>query len=748
MSFLPTQVRMHNGAPAMFVDEAPIHGLTATSVAFDDPEVVRGFVDGGTEIMMIWIEIALKCWRGPNQYDWSYAEEKLAFFEKHGGDTKWLIRVRLGLVAPWWGAANPGEVHQVQDSLAVAVIHSPIWLRDVSQVVSDFVKWLENSRWAHRIIGFMLNAGATEEWLPFDCEAMFRGEYHPVITREFRAWLQREYQTDVNLQNAWQDPTAKWHDQNAPQEFHLPTFENAQAPTGQLRRGSHIWGPFTLRDPSRERPAIDYYRFLNDTLSDAFISICRTAKEAASVPILCGGFHGYLWWESGVYSYIQEYGHARVQKLNESPWVDFVSDITSYDGRFPGGPSGYLGLPACHHLHGKLHYTEVDLTTCLNMNAAQIAAWDASDKNVAPGSAEPILPDADWKWNLGHCGRDVDEQIAVLQREAAHNIITSTPYWWFDIKARSFLSPELTASTKQLSQIGRDSMSWNRRSVAEIAFVCSEETPFYQSAMNGSLLRFELESAHKLLLDGCTQEWGLAGVPFDCYELGDLNHPDFPGDQIKTLIFVNCAHVSPREAEGIRRWQNGGRTHVWTFAAACVDETHFNASMGESIIGMRLGCQMKRRNIHLLVDESSHELTRGGSSLNFGTEGAVGPVFFVDDARAQPLGQLRDGGEVGFAVREHPNWRSVYLSMLNFGPQLLRNLARFSGAHVWCESDDVLYANASLLCLHTASAGQKRVQLPAFARVTDLISGEDFGFVDNLKIEMSAYRTRIFRTEF
>lgn len=753
-SFLPTQVRSHNGAPAIFVDEKPIHGMTATSVSFKEGEVVEGFVEGGVEILMIWIEAGLKCWNGPNQYDWSYAEEKLRHFEKHGGDTKWIIRVRLGLLDGWFAREFPDEVHSVHDEgrMAVSVIHSPIWLENVSQLVSDFVSWLETTRWAPRIIGFMLNAGATEEWLPFDTEAMFRGEYHPVIVREFRRWLEQEYQTEAALQEAWNDPTAHWHNQNAPKDFQLPTFENAGPPRGQLRRGSHIWGPFTLRDPARERPAIDYYRYLNHTLAGSLISLCQTAKSAASVPILCGGFHSYLWWESGVYSYIQEYGHALIQKLNESPDVDFVSDITSYDGRFPGGPSGYLGLAACQNLHNTLHYTEVDLTTCLNMSPQQRAAWDNSDKSVAPGSAEPILSDADWKWNLGHCGRDLDEQIAIMQREVGHNLITSSPYWWFDIKQRSFLNPELTEAMNKLSQIGADSMNWNRGSLAEVAFVCSEETPMFQSAMNGSLLRFELESAHPLLLDGCTQKWGLAGVPFDCYELHDLAHPDFPGDQYKLLIFVNCARVSDQAARGIERWKKDDKVHLWTFAAACLDDEHFQADLGADLIGMRLGCQMKRRNIHVEVWGSDAQLRRGGQSLNFGIEGSVGPVFYVedveDDDNIEVLGRLRDGGEIGFALRQHDGWRSIYLSMLNFGPQLLRNLARFAGAHVWCDSDDVIYANRSMLCFHAATSGDKTIRLPRAARVTDLISGEIWEQTEVTEFALPAYRTRLFRTEY
>ena len=101
MPLAHSAVRKRNGVPTIFVDDQPSHGMTATSCAFGEPEVVRGFVEGGVEILMIWIEAGIHCWNGEGKYDWSYAEEKLEFFEQHGGDTKWIVRVRLGRLASW-----------------------------------------------------------------------------------------------------------------------------------------------------------------------------------------------------------------------------------------------------------------------------------------------------------------------------------------------------------------------------------------------------------------------------------------------------------------------------------------------------------------------------------------------------------------------------------------------------------------------------------------------------------------------
>lgn len=736
MKFCSTVVEKRGGVPTIVAAGEALHGHSATSVAFRDADVVRDFAASGVEIFLIWIEIGIKCWRSEGQYDWSYAEERLRFFEEHSGDSKWIIRIRLGLVAEWFGQTYPDEVHSMRPDLSVCVIHSSVWRNRIETLLRDFTAWVQTTQWAGRIIGFMLNAGATEEWLPFDTEAMFTGTYHPVMAREFRGWLRETYNDDAGLRAAWRDESAN--------------LENAAPPTGMMRKGSHIWGLWTLRDPLLERPAIDYYRFLNERLADTLIGFCRVVKETATEPVLCGGFHSYLWWETGVYSYIQEYGHGLIQKVSASPYVDFASDITSYDGRYPGGPSGYLGLPASLNLHNTLHYTEVDLHTVKNLTPEQRAAWDAADKSQIPlRSAEPALPDREWKWPLGMCGRDEAEQSAVLQREAAHNIITGTPYWWFDIKGHDYQPPSIQDTLRQMTEIGKQAVGRDRTSRAEIAFICSEETPMYQSAMNGSLLRFEMEGVHDLLLDGCTRRWGLAGIPFDTYELNDLEHEDFP--DYKALIFVNCAHVSERSAAAIRRQQKSGRTQVWTYASACIADDGFDAARGEELIGLRLGCRRERQNMHVMFDGSGHDLTSFDCTLlrgarNFGTEGSVGPVFFANDPAARVLGTLRDGGEAACAVREHGSgaaaWRSVYFAMLNFGPEVLRNLAKAIGAHVWCETDDVVYANASLLCFHASSGGAKTIHLPPGVRATDAFSGGD-STEGPIHFDTEAYRTRL-----
>jgi len=665
--FARSEVRQHNGAATLFVEGEPVLGMAAAVGPADDAAAVMQAAACGADILAVTIQAATECWVGDGRYDWAHAEERLAAVEQHGGKTRWLICLPLGLVGSWFARAYPSEVHNASataasqgnpqspvhnpHSPAVANIVSPLWCEKACDLVRDFVAWLATTPWAPRIIGFALETGHPVGWQIWDARDTARGTYHEVYTREFRRWLRRNYTSEAGLRAAWGQPDA--------------TFDAAACPSGDARRLSHARGPFSLRDPAAERPAIDYYRFLNSTVADHLAALCRAAKQAAGNRIVCGGFHRDPWRQTGVYSTIQEGGGAFVHRLADSQWVDFLAVPADEEGETP--PADSLAEGARHIVGGT-------------------AIWTVAQSQLA-ADPEPL---------------------------------------------------------RKLAEIGTRALELDRRSASQVALVWSDLTPLFQAAMSDDLLRYELACHQPLLLDAAARAWRRAGVPYDICELADLARPDFPGDQYRLLVFVNCARVPGEAAEGIRRWQRDGRVLCWTYAAAVLDDERLDPALGADLRGIRVGWKRERRQIRVLIHDSGYALTQGGDALNFGTESSVGPVFFADDAEACVFGRLRDGGEPAFALRHHAGWRSIFLALPNFGPQLLRNLAAFAGAHVWCESGDALHASRSLVCLHATSDGDKLIRLPQPAVVTDLSTGQRSSEpTDAIRLAMPAGATRL-----
>lgn len=75
------------------------------------------------------------------------------------------------------------------------------------------------------------------------------------------------------------------------------------------------------------------------------------------------------------------------------------------------------------------------------------------------------------------------------------------------------------------------------------------------------------------------------------------------------------------------------------------------------------------------------------------------------------------------AVRSFPNWTSIFVAAPNLPATLLRNIARFAGAHIYSNEGDVIYATREMLGVHTVSGGPRRFQLPrAAVEVVDLFA--------------------------
>ena len=94
------------------------------------------------------------------------------------------------------------------------------------------------------------------------------------------------------------------------------------------------------------------------------------------------------------------------------------------------------------------------------------------------------------------------------------------------------------------------------------------------------------------------------------------------------------------------------------------------------------------------------------------------------------------------------DYASVFTAAVQLPADLWRNLARYAGAHVYTETNDVIMADRSIVALHSLQSGQKRIALPGKFRVRDVITGKQVAKgVSAFTFEMKAPETRIFLLE-
>jgi hypothetical protein len=93
----------------------------------------------------------------------------------------------------------------------------------------------------------------------------------------------------------------------------------------------------------------------------------------------------------------------------------------------------------------------------------------------------------------------------------------------------------------------------------------------------------------------------------------------------------------------------------------------------------------------------------------------------------------------------HNNSTSHFYDSRTFDVTRIRDLARQAGVHVFVDDDheDVLYANESLIVLHSGSSGRRTLRLPQKCDVTDLVSGKTWHAADRVALEVAEFETRL-----
>ncbi len=84
------------------------------------------------------------------------------------------------------------------------------------------------------------------------------------------------------------------------------------------------------------------------------------------------------------------------------------------------------------------------------------------------------------------------------------------------------------------------------------------------------------------------------------------------------------------------------------------------------------------------------------------------------------------------------------LEKWEFSPAELRDFARSAGVHIFCDSDDVICFGNSLLSIHTASAGEKKIRLPKAATIKNVCSNKAPFRADEITVKMKKHQTLIF----
>jgi hypothetical protein len=591
-----------------------------------------------------------------------------------------LVVVRIHTNAPfWWNEAHPEEWvgfadgpvdHQRSDDEwsheAGDLERSPrpsmasrVWRQEAGDRLTEFLTRLQATPEAQCVIGFHVASGIFGEW------HYWGGVEHepdtgPTMTAEFRRWLEAKYGSDAALAAAWRDPRA--------------TLASAEVPDMAARTATTLGG---FRSPADQRPLFDYTECQMDTVVDAMEGFCQIVRRTWPTPTLVGVFYGYFHMMFCRHAVL---GHLRVERVLDSPWIDYYSAPQSYWGgsRDVGGSGLSRGVVDAATRAGKLWLDEVD--------HGQLKKGVDDPEYLAITRRSTVAPllrgQGHWLYDFGIGGPPMGHEAGG---------------WWGGPKALAYVREEVAAFQAAIDA--------PRESVADVLVLWD-----YDSAMlprNGwsSLVYGQLDSAAEDILR--------AGAAVEEHYLFELEHLDV--SRYRAVVFGNTHLITPSQLDLIRRKLAGeGRWLIFSGYPGLCDGKGLDPQRIADVTG-----------IGVRVRESD-----GSVALRWHDEGfraefkELLPAIVVDDVGATPLATDEADGATIAARKELAGYCSVLCTEPITGPAVFRSLFRQAGCHLYCEDGyEPVWADSRHVLLHTATGGERKVRLRNGAVVSVQLPG-------------------------
>ncbi|MCX7405328.1 MAG: hypothetical protein NT089_06355 [Planctomycetia bacterium] len=698
------QVRPHKGRTSIFVDEQPIPGMSF--YGFGNEKVTNDVADTGVPIFFC---AGGPFWNGPGDYDFTAFDNRVKLIDGKVKDVWLLCRLNMLSTPLWWSERNPDEITRYAHAPDVpgefrpewrnprqASMASQKWIADAGDMLHALVKHVENGPYAQRMLGYMLNSGGSEEWVYWGAQFGYIPDYSPPALTYFRNWLTHKYG-----KQAW--------------------IESVQIPSEAARRRGL---PGMLRDPAQDHLAIDYELCLSAIVADNLLAWCSVVKQATGRKRLAGSFCSYLMWQTGLVNALSTNGHLALRRLMDSPDIDYLTGITSYDNRGAGGPGSFILPVESVQRAGKLYYGESDIRTHVLGAPHSSARYSSTGLLTVPA-------------------KDAAESVDILRREFSHHVIHGAAWWYFDMTGGWFDSPEILAELKKQAVIARQAVDWDMTSVADAVGIVSGVSP----ARHPLQRMHDINNYPKLLdlqCDRATKELYRSGVLLDWLMTDDLDPQAM--EHYKALFFYNATWLTQKQRDAVEALKQKGRALIFVGYPGLSTDRKLDVDAASRLVGMKFKLDFSRACAEITprnYDDPALREVKG--KLLLGAGAVVGPRLVPDDPDAVVLAYWPDG-QPAAAVKRHKEFTSYYYAISPNDPDLFRTMCRDAGCTVYSTNNDILFGNRSLLAVHFSDCIQP-IRLPKAKKVTNLFTGEVVLESGTLLVPKGDGATHLYRLE-
>lgn len=715
------EIRVQNGKPVIVVNGEPIPFVAYSPVAGRRPAVFRRqtarFFAHAPDVFLLtppegklppeepWEWAPSLFWRGDTITGepllppaWDFDADVQHILEGH--PNAWLLLRSSPDEPRSWRKLHPDElfVNDLGERLECPSLASDLFTEMRGQATRAWIGWYERRPWAHRIIGYWNGDRVEGSHQPLIEGWLF--DHSPVMLAKWRAFLREKYKTVEALRAAHGVPDADFETYDTPRDRNrgpVPLVERLPFWPSEAAVRDYLELSRDLYHARLRRLAADT---ATATLGRKRILVYDCLKQWMQGWSNWGFFDAKTSWPWAFPDVLAGSGHISVAPLLTMPGFDGLITPHDYQARGIGGVYENEGITDSLILRGRLFLSEMDTRT-----------WTGRD---------PIFP-----------ARDLQEFKAITWRNLATAWSRGFLIYWMDVYEDWFADPAMheTVIAPQTRAI-RQALHWEHATEPGIAVILDDSAAL-DADPRGNYL-------NEAVLWEVRQGLARCGVPHRIYLPDDLALPNFPEHRL--FWFPNLFRVDARKRALLEKVVlRNGHVAVWGPATGISDGARASAEAAAAITGLQMELLEVNLPRRVLISNFAHPITRNlPAGLHYGSALSYGPVLVpLDGDRLGEAwlhrGLLRSGLSVktfgrGAGRGGGPgDWASVFTVALGLPAPLWRELARWAGAHVWCESDDVIIASRSVAALHTLKGGPRSLRLPWPADVTDVITDQPVG---------------------
>lgn len=756
------EIKNLNGRPAIFIGDNPYPPMMATirtmkngnEIVFDK-DYFKNLGNSGVKIYFL---ICDTVWLKQNAVE-LFETEARALLEAVP-DAYIIPRIGLHPTIEWI-KEHPDECVKYSDGTSPGVhlfsesyetdlpahysLASQKWREDAGYALKETWEILMKLPYADRIIGCFLAAGGTSEWyymLPVTDENGKKTLGHSVaFKREFSKYLEETYGTDENLKKHWKNPDVTIKDPLIPdykKHFFAERVDTLSAipdirmytnnPPPPAYGNDTNLGAFVDFDNNPD--IYDFYRVWNLASADSVLYFAKVIKDMTPDKLV-GAFYG----SQGCTQFIRAGTAGGTVRILESPYVDFLAAPGVYENRLAGGCVGQREVQDSFAIHNKIYIVEDDTRTL-----------------------------AENKYFKDRCQiYDMTDSINVMKREFGRTICEDVQAWWFDqlIGGRRYKYPEIYDLIAEQQKIAHEAYAKNRVKKSEIALIFDEES---MQAVSFQTTRDAVELFRNY-------EMARVGAPCDQYYHNDMADPKMPS--YKLYVFMNVYLLTKEEREVIRKkLKADGAVALWLYAPGFIDpeceDKKMSAKNIEALTGFKCEILCERFDAVFRWNGEKHAISRNldkralygkfdrrRTMMLMSVNEPVShwdtylyPLIYPNDPESKTLASFLISEKPAVSIKECDGFTSIFYGSKCIKSEVLREIARFSGCHIYTESDEVIYANNNYVTYHADSTGKKTVKFNRPVSPFEVYEKKYYGN-DVTEIEFDAYlgETKMWRLD-